>query len=89
MTKRPARFKIRSVSSPEDTIKAAERFQRAGDLKTARRLAREALEQPGASDEVSERAQQLLKASGIDPVAIAIFGFTLCVLLFLIIRYVF
>jgi hypothetical protein len=76
------------VSSPEDTIKAAERFQRAGDLKTARRLAREALEGAGENREIAERAEKLLRASGIDPVAIAVFGLTLCVLLFLIIRYV-
>jgi len=79
---------IRSVSSPEETIKSAERHYRAGDLKTARRLAREALERSGDRAEIAEKAARILKASGTDPVAIAVFVFTLCVLLFLIVRYV-
>jgi hypothetical protein len=76
------------VSSPEQTIKLAERSYRAGDFKTARRLAREAIEQAGAEGEIGERAAQILKASGVDPVAIAVFSFTLLLLLFLIVRYV-
>lgn len=76
------------MSSPEQTIKLAERSYRAGDFKTARRLAREAIEQAGSKGEIGERAEKILKGSGVDPVAIAVFAFTLCLLLFLIVRYV-
>jgi proline dehydrogenase len=76
------------VSSPEQTLKLAERSYRAGDFKTARRLAREVIEQTDPDGEIGERAAQILKASGVDPVAIAVFAFTLALLLFLIVRYV-
>ena len=76
------------MSTPEETIKRAEQLERAGDHKNARRLAREALEQTPADDAVSERAEKILEASGIDPAAIAVFGLSLGVLLFLIIWYV-
>jgi hypothetical protein len=76
------------VSSPEEKIERAERYYRAGDHKTARQLAREALEQSRGEGAVAERAAEILKASGIDPVAIAVFGVSLALLLFLIIRYV-
>ncbi|MBW2277255.1 MAG: tetratricopeptide repeat protein [Deltaproteobacteria bacterium] len=76
------------MSTPEETIKRAELLQRAGDHKRARRLAREAIEQTPVDAAVYERAEKILEASGIDPVAIAVFGLSLGVLLLLIIWYV-
>ena len=76
------------MSTPEDQIKRAEQLQLAGDHKRARELAREVLDQGGVDDAASERAAKILAASGVDPVAIAVFGLTLAVLLFLIVWYV-
>ena len=76
-----------AVSSPEETVRQAESAYRAGDHKRARQLARRALEQAEPDSEVGGRASQLLRATGIDPLAIAFFAVTTCVLLFLIFRY--
>lgn len=75
------------VSSPEETIKLAESAYRTGDFKRARKLARQALDQTAADSEAGGRAAEILKATGIDPLAIIVFALTTCVLLFLILRY--
>jgi hypothetical protein len=75
------------VSSPEETIKLAESAYRSGDFKRARQLARQALEQTDSKSAVGGRAGEILRATGIDPLAIVVFALTTCVLLFLILRY--
>ena len=76
------------MSSLEEKIERAERLQLAGDHRDARRLAREALEQSETGDPIAARAEKILEATGVDPGAIAVFGLTLAILLFLIIWYV-
>jgi hypothetical protein len=75
------------VSSPEETIKQAESAYRSGDFKRARQLARQALDQTDSESAVGGRAGEILRATGIDPLAIVVFALTTCVLLFLILRY--
>ena len=75
------------VTAPEDMLKEADRAYRAGDFRVARRLAKEARRTEGARPEVEERAAKLLAATGIDPVAAAVFVGTLALLVFLVVRY--
>ena len=76
-----------TVTTPEDMLKEADRAYRAGDFRTARRLAKQARRAEGRRPEVAERADKLLAATGVDPVATAIFVGTLALLAFLIVRY--
>jgi hypothetical protein len=75
------------VSSPEETIKLAESAYRTGDSKRARQLASQALDQTESDSDIGGRARKILRATGIDPLAIVVFAVTTCVLLFLILRY--
>ena len=69
-------------------IDTAERRYRAGDYRTARRLAKR-IEQSAANEDAKTRATRILRATGVDPFAIAAFAITGGLLLFLIIRYIF
>jgi hypothetical protein len=69
-------------------IEDARRHYLAGDHRAARRLAREALERAPGSDPIARQAREILRSTGIDPLAIAVFGLTLMVLVFLVFRYV-
>jgi hypothetical protein len=75
------------MSAPEQEIERAERAYRAGDFRTARRIAGELLAQTTVDDDIGERAARITRATGIDPLAIAFFGITLGLLLFLILWY--
>ena len=76
------------VTTPEQQLKEADRAYRAGDFRTARRLARTARDSAGSRPEVVERANRILAATGIDPVAAVVFVGTLALLTFLVVRYV-
>jgi hypothetical protein len=70
-------------------ISAVESLYRRGDFAEARRLAR-AIAAAGDSPPSSRaRADEILAATGIDPVAVGAFAVTALVLLFLVAHYVF
>jgi hypothetical protein len=68
-------------------LRQADRAYRAGDFRTARKLAKRARTTEGRRPEVAERADRLLAATGVDPVATAVFVGTLALLTFLVVRY--
>jgi thioredoxin-like negative regulator of GroEL len=66
----------------------AQDFYSAGNFKAARKLLKKIIADKNSSKEELDIAYKLLKATGIDPAATAIFGATFFVIIFLIIKYI-
>lgn len=70
-------------------ISAAESLYRRGDFAGARRIAKAIAAAAESSPSARARAEEILAATGIDPVATGAFVLTALVLLFLVAHYVF
>ena len=73
--------------SPE-RIALAQPLMVKGDYLEARKVARSALNDPEAAEDEKDQLKAILSMTGADPAAIAVFGFTLAVLVFLVVRFV-
>jgi hypothetical protein len=70
-------------------VERAERLYQAGDYKLARALAKKRLEDETLSSDDRKAAEQILRATGTDPVAALAILFTFCLLVFLVLKYAF
>lgn len=75
------------MAASEPAANPAEVAYRAGDYRTARRLSRGAAADESRPATERERARRILRATGIDPLAIAAFLLTTGVIGYLIVRH--
>ena len=74
------------MDSAKTRLAEAERHYRAGDFRTARAICRELLAGE-ADDDVRRRANEIMTATGVDPMAIAAFCLSASILIYLIVHY--
>ena len=74
--------------STTEKVDRAESLYSTGDFKAARSLARQILSADDASADHRASAGRILRSSGIDPAAVVVYGLSLGLLAYLLIRYV-
>ena len=89
LTKLFIRYKILRVNANNKKITRALDCYHSGEFKTARELCCEIIDAENSSEQTVKQAQQIIKATGIDYMAIIVFAGSGLVLLFLILRYIF
>lgn len=74
--------------SEDNQLVLAEKLVKAGDFRRARQIAKEIGFSQKSSPEHRAKAMQILKTTGIDPVAIGFFALTFGCIVFLFFKYV-
>lgn len=76
------------TDTDQTRLTARELYDR-GDFRNARTAARQIIESEKGSKEAKEDATRILKATGVDPIAILVFAGTAILLGYLVLRYLF
>ena len=77
------------TSSTQDRLARSLQLVKVGDYRSARRIAKQLLgDGAELTKEEQNKVDHILKVTGIDPYVAGGFLFTLCVLVFLLIKYV-
>jgi len=80
--------RISSVNDISKEIDAAEASYNRGDFRAARKICKRIIAKDDLDSDIFRRAQRILAATGIDPVAKIVFAVTFFLLLFLTYKYI-